>query len=735
MAGEVISAPSIARRDRKPGRVIVRPGEWGPALEKWLESERDQLPLWLPVGLGIGIAAWFALPERIYWICFLVLGCGGATLAFAFDRGGRAARWVAILCLAAVLGCALAWSRSNRVAAPILTRPVVAELSGTIETINRLPAKDALRLWIALDPQEGLPPRVRINLDADKAPKGLAAGAKIAVRARLMPPPPPAIPGAYDFARVAWFWGVGATGKALDAVTITAPPPDNGGFMRWLADRRARLTAHIQSRLAGSEGGVAAAFVTGDTGAITQEDSDAFRQSGLAHLLSISGLHVTAVVAATMLLALRLLALSPWLALRAPLPLIAAGAGALAGIGYTLLSGAEVPTVRSCVAALLVLAGVALGREAMTLRLVAAGALVVLLFRPEAVVGPSFQLSFAAVTAIIAFHEHPGIRAWVMKREEGWPRRILRELGALLATGVLVEVALSPIAAYHFHRAGLYGAFANIVAIPLTTFIVMPLEALALLLDTIGLGAPAWWLTGKALAFLIGLARHVAALPGATATIPSMPEGAFILMVAGGLWMALWRTRARRLGAIAVVCGAAWAVFASPPDLLVTGDGKHLAIRTPDDRLYLLRPRARDYVRDQLAEGSGVQAEALDLDALPGARCNRDLCLAAIQRDGRAWHLLATRSPYFLDTGELQRACAWADIAVSDRRLPGSCLPRWLKLDRPALAATGGAALTLAPPAVRTVIGTDRHPWVVQAQARSSFDQSGRHRRYQNFRR
>jgi competence protein ComEC len=225
MAGEVISAPSIARRDRKPGRVRVRPGDWGRALEKWLESERDQLPLWLPVGLGIGIAAWFALPERIYWICFLVLGCGGATLAFAFDRGGRAARWIAILCLAAVLGCALAWSRSNRVAAPILTRPVVAELSGTIETINRLPAKDALRLWIALDPQEGLPPRVRINLDADKAPKDLAAGAKIAVRARLMPPPPPAIPGAYDFARVAWFWGIGATGKALDMVTITAPPP------------------------------------------------------------------------------------------------------------------------------------------------------------------------------------------------------------------------------------------------------------------------------------------------------------------------------------------------------------------------------------------------------------------------------------------------------------------------------------------------------------------------------
>jgi competence protein ComEC len=695
-------------------------------LESWLESERDQLPLWLPVGLGIGIAAWFALPDRPYWIAFLAIGGGMATLALAFDRGGRGARWLAILCLAAVAGCGLAWARSDRVAAPVLTRPIVVQIGGRIEAVNRLPAREAVRLWLALDPQVGLPPRVRINVDEDKAPAGLVAGARVSVRARLVPPPPPAIPGAYDFARVAWFWGVGATGKALDDVAITAPAPPGGGFMLWLADACARLTAHIEAQLAGSAGGVAAAFVTGDTGAITQEDSDAFRQSGLAHLLSISGLHVTAVVAATMLIALRLLALSPWLALRAPLPLIAAGAGAAAGIGYTLLSGAEVPTVRSCVAALLVLAGIALGREAMTLRLVAAGALVVLLARPEAVVGPSFQLSFAAVTAIIAFHDHPRVRALTLKREEAWPRRLLRELAVLLATGFLVEAALAPIAAFHFHRAGLYGAFANIVAIPLTTFVIMPLEALALLLDMAGLGAPAWWLAGKSLGVLIGLARQVAALPGAVAALPSMPEGAFVLMIAGGLWLALWRTRARRLGVVPLVIGAAWALLTPPPDLLITGDGKHLAIRGDTGALHLLRPRAGDYVRDQLSEGSGVQAAALDLDAMPGARCTRDVCLAAVRRGGHEWHLLATRSPYFLDIEQFAAACRWADIAVSDRRLPRTCAPRWLKLDAPALRKTGGAAIGFAPLRVKTVIGGDRHPWVVLQRDRSGHQMRAR---------
>jgi len=681
-------------------------------IEAWLEAERDQLALWVPVALGAGIAAWFGLPEPHWWTLFLTVALGVGGLALALGIKGRAARAVAIFLLFAGLGCGLAWRRSDTVAAPKLARPVIAAVTGRIVEVDPLPARGKIRLVVALDPGPGLPPKARVNLDQQGAPAGLLPGARIAARVRLEPPPGPPLPGGYDFAEVAWFQGIGATGKAMGAVTVTAPAPPGGGFMRWLAERQLALTAHIQQRLAGSEGGVAAAFVTGDVGAISDDDNNAFRRSGLAHLLSISGLHVTAVVAATMSLVLRLLALSRWLALRANLLLIAAAAGALAGIAYTLLSGAQVPTVRSCVAALLVLGGIALGREAMTLRMVAAGALIVLLFRPEALVGPSFQLSFAAVTAIIAFHEHPGLRALLLKRDEGVGRKLLRELAGLLATGLLVEAALAPIAIYHFHRAGFYGALANIVAIPLTTFVIMPLEALALLFDIAGIGAPFWWLAGKGLAFLLWMARTVSALPGAVASLPSMPMGAFLLMVAGGLWVALWRTRMRRLGIVPFLIGMVWALLTPPPDLLITGDGKHLAVRTPDGALHLLRSRAKDYVRQQFAEGSGVLATALDLDDLPGARCTRDVCVVALNRGGRSWHVLATRSPYRLDLVQFQKACAWADIAVSDRWLPRSCTPRWLKLDTPALAVTSGIAIDLAHADVRTVNGNDHHPWI-----------------------
>jgi competence protein ComEC len=177
----------------------------------------------------------------------------------------------------------------------------------------------------------------------------------------------------------------------------------------------------------------------------------------------------------------------------------------LTGIAYTLLTGAQVPTVRACIAAILVLIGIALGREALSLRLVAVGALIVLLFKPEALAGASFQLSFAAVTTLVALYQLPWFKRHFERREEGVAARLLRALGAMLLTGLAVEIALMPMALYHFHKAGLYGVLANLVAIPLTTFVVMPLEACALLLDAVGLGAPLWVLTGWAIGFLLWL--------------------------------------------------------------------------------------------------------------------------------------------------------------------------------------------------------------------------------------
>ncbi|WP_288411668.1 ComEC/Rec2 family competence protein [uncultured Sphingomonas sp.] len=677
------------------------------AMEALAEAERGQLPLWMPVALGSGIAIWFLLPGQGAWVAFLLLALSVALAGMVLPWGTRTARAVAGAGMLAMLGCALVWWRAERVAAPVLARPVVAAFEGVVERVEPLPAREAVRLTLRPDAASSLPPRIRVNLSEKDVPPGLASGARIALRARLMPPPTAAVPGAYDFARAAWFQGLGATGRGFAPVTVvTAGDPGNAAL-------RDRLTSHILSRVEGSTGGIAAAFVTGDRGAIAEADAEAMRRSGLAHLLSISGLHVTAVVVATMTLVLKLLALFPPLALRVRLPVVAAGAGACAALFYTWLSGADVPTVRSCIAALLVLAALSLGREAITLRMIATGALLVLLVLPESLAGPSFQLSFAAVTAIVALHEHPRIRRWFLARDENIARKAARSLASLLLTGVAVEAALMPIGLYHFHTAGLYGALANIVAIPLTTFVTMPLEAVALLLDMVGLGAPAWWAVERSLALLLWVAHRVASAPGSVAALPAMPDGAFALMVIGGLWIALWRTAWRSWGVVPLLAGAIWALATPAPDLLVTGDGRHLALATEDGGMAILRDRAGDYVRSTLGEGGGVIGDLPPLSEQPGARCSPDLCIARRSAGGRIWTILATRSGYAVPWAELVAACARADIVVSERRLPDKCAPRWLKLDRRMLARTGGVAVTLSTGRVTTVRSGARHPWEV----------------------
>jgi competence protein ComEC len=680
-------------------------------LEALADAERDQLPLWVPVGLGLGIAAWFTLPDAHAWTAFLLAASALALGSAAVAGSTRWARALAIFAATAAIGCGLVWSKSERVAAPRLERARMAEFTAEIESLQRIPAKETVRLVVRPSGPD-LPPKLRINVDAKAAPAELTAGATVLLKAWLMPPPQMAVPGAYDFARVAWFQGIGGTGRALGPVQLTAPAREQGIAAR-IASARQRLADHIGTRLQGGEGGIATALATGDQGGISEEDAEAMRRSGLAHLLSVSGLHLTAVVGAVMLLTLKLLALSPTLALRWRLTLIAAGAGALAGIAYTLLTGAEVPTVRACVAALLILIGIALGREAFTLRLLAVGAMIVLLFWPESLAGPSFQLSFAAITAIVTLHEHPRVKTLLARRDEGIVQKLGRGLLALILTGLAVEIALTPIALYHFHKAGFYGALANIVAIPLTTFIVMPLEALALLFDLAGLGAPFWWLTGKALSLLLALAHATANAPGAVATLPTMPVGAFALMIAGGLWFCLWRTRWRHWGFAPLLAGAIWAFSTPAPDLIITGDGRHLVIRTEPEGYALLRDRAGDYVRDMLAETSGYEGELAALQDIPAAACSPDLCIAELVRAGRRWRILATRSSHFVEWPEMIRVCAEADIVVADRRLPAACTPRWLKADRILLARSGGLSITLGDMlTVRSVADRlGQHPW------------------------
>ena len=698
----------------------------GDAAERFLgEAGFDRAP-WLAVIFVAGILAWFALPHPWQWGLAMGVGFGVALGALAVwplasraDETRANLRLAVIACgLVFACGVAVIWARSALVGAAPIERPMVATIDGLVLEREDQPAEGRLRLTLAMRAASGEAARkVRVNVPLDRftggrIPARLGEGAVVRLRARLMPPAHPMLPGSYDFARAAWFQGLAATGTVIGPVTVLRPAPPSGG----IASLQRAIAEHVRAQVPGSPGAIAAAFASGDRGGITEADAAAMRDAGLTHLLSISGLHVSAVIAAAYFAVMRLLALWPAIALRVRLPVVAAAGGALAGIGYTLLTGAEVPTVRSCVAALLVLGALALGRDALSMRMLALAAGFVLLLWPESAIGPSFQMSFTAVVALIALSNASPVRAFLAPREESWLARQGRNAVMLFVTGVVIELALMPIVLYHFHRAGMYGAIANVVAIPLVTFVAMPLIALGFLADTVGAGAPVWWVVEQALAALLWLAHRTAGLAGAVRLMPQMSGLAAALFSAGGLWLALWSGRARLAGLVPIALGTVLAAAAPVPDVLIAGDGRQVGITVPgpdgERRLLALRDSRSSYTQGNLMELAGVAAEPVPLADWPGARCSSAFCTVRLERGGREWVLLLGRGRDRVEWRDLVAACAEADIVVSERFLPRACRPRWLKADRRHLERSGGLALDLATARITSVADSQgEHGW------------------------
>ena len=522
-------------------------------------------------------------------------------------------------------------------------------------------------------PRALLPKRVRVTVKEDGV---IGPGTPIRFVALLNPPPAPAAPGAFDFARSAYFNGIGGSGLALKTPEVIDLPDPPWRLGLQLAVNRFRwgLTQKIIDSMGQPSGGIAAAMITGHDYSIAQGSTNEMRNAGISHILSISGVHM-AIVGGFVFFAVRLLiACWPWLALRVSGKKWAAAAGLISILAYLVVSGWPPPAQRSAVTATVAFGAILLDRRAISLRGLGLSALIVLLLQPEAVVEPGFQMSYAATAALVALAE-----VWPHARRPintPWVLRLLQKakdwLIAGLAVGLVAGAATAPFAIQHFNRVSLYGLPANLLLEPLSSFVIMPALALGAVLQAFGAGGWLLAVAGWGIDRMLDLAHAAATAPGAMTTVSSAPNIALAAAFIGILWLCLWRGPLRFIGLPLALAVNLWP-RPPAPDVWVAPEGSNAAIMAYGKQL-LLRPDTGLFAAQLWMRRQGYEPPA-GADPRHDAMfaCDRRSCTPLADAPVRL-ALWAGRKPPKDDA--FAQLCASAEVLVLRSALgPGQACP------------------------------------------------------------
>jgi competence protein ComEC len=600
------------------------------ALADRLAAEGERRLLWLPVFFGIGVGIYFVLKVEPPLWPGIVAAIAGIGAVFALRR--HPASYEAALAFTALAaGFALmretAWERG----APMLQRhlgPVA--ITGRIVDIDL--AERGWRVVIAPDPLPGLAaadqPR-RLRLHIPQKSDELNPGDRVSLKGMLYPVPAQILPGGRDFQRELYFTGIGGVGYSFGAAHRVAGAEPAGGWREALRHLRTEMTRRIAAVLPGSTGGVASALITGKRGAVSEEVKQAFRDSGLSHLLAIAGLHLGLVGAFVFFAVRGGLALIPRVALQYPIKKIAAAATLFVLACYLLISGAAIPTERAFVMNGLVFFAIIIDRLRISMRICAIAAAVVLIMDPSVLVGVSFQMSFGAVVALIAVYETYGARLGRLLHGGSLARRVLGYCGGVVVTTIVVTLGTYPFSIYHFHHVALYSPLANVIAVPLSAVWTLPCGVVACLLMPLGLERLALVPMGWGIDLTIWVAQHVSGLPGNVWAMPRLPAAGLVLISFGGLWLCLWHGPWRRWGVVAIVAGIASMGLARLPDIVVADGARFIAVRSPDGHYLVSSGRGENIVRSFFASETGQALEAWPgsgSGAEAGLDCVGELC-------------------------------------------------------------------------------------------------------------
>ncbi len=704
------------------GAAASRAGRSWPGVARWLadqaEAQVDRWTLWTPVAFGLGCAVYFGLSrEPQAWVAWALLPLAMGLLAASRRSAFRPVTLALVLSACAAGGFAVAKLRTETVKAPVAqtgARPQWVE-AWVLDVAP--PGEGGQRLLLAPVsvgdwPARQTPIRLRVTLRPGTPLP--APGQAVRLLAILNPPPPPASPGAYDFARDAYFESVGAVGLALGEPSQTEAPlaPWRLRWAMGVNAARWALTRRIVDALGPETGGLAAAMTTGHEAFIPREQVDNLRAAGLAHIISISGLHM-AIVGGFAFAAARLaIAAWPWLALRVHGKKLSAWVGLAAVGGYLVLSGAPPPAERAAITAAVAFAAILVDRQAISLHALALAAMGVLLLQPEAVTEPGFQMSFAATAALVALAE-----IWprpVKEIDVPWPIRAVQATvtwtGASIAVSFVAGLATGPFAIQHFNRVSTWGLFANLAAAPISSFLMMPGLALGAALTPFGLGQAPLEVAGWSISLINRVAALAAAAPASQIIVPSAPDWTLAASFLGLLFDCLWRGPLRWIG-VPLATVVLWAPRPPAPDVWIAADGAAVAVRDRGEAM-LLRPDVKRFGAELWARRRGLIPSESEVARDARFACDRWSCApgpAAPVRVAAAWNL---RRP--LKAGRLEALCGAADIVVlrNDFR-PEACAAPLVLTGRD-VAAGGSAELYRAPSGWRIVWAQDlrgRRPW------------------------
>jgi competence protein ComEC len=701
----------------------ARAAAWAPDWRAFLvaafvrEIEERRLFLWIPVAAMAGVALNLAADrEPVLWLPGLLALLFGALAWTTRRRRLPFALLVGACALSA--GFLSMGLRTARVAAPVLDHVRIVKLQGFVEEIDfrRIGARLILRVEDSGDMPAGLAPR-RVRVTTREAPD-VAAGDYVALTARLLPPSRAVLPGGYDFSRDAYFSGIGAVGSTLGAIEPAPAPHDAPLTLRFGAaidHARNALAARVDAIIGGDEGAIAAAMVTGKRDFLSSDAKDLIREAGIFHIITISGVQMTLVAGIFFWTTRRLLALSPMLALRYPIKKWAAAIAMIGALAYDLCTGSRVGTERALIMTLIVFGAVLVDRRALTMRNLAFAILSVVALEPEAILSVSFQLSFAAVGALIAVLEARVARAEYsgdpfVANPRGPKRGALslhlvdKPLGVIVAT-LCATAATASFMAYHFHDLSPYVLIGNPLTLTIIEFFAVPGALLGTALYPLGLDAPVWLYVGAGIKFILWVARFIAAAPGSTLHVGAFAPYALPLLGLSVASALIWRSWILRASAIPFALIGLIGAFHGPRyDVLIAPSGDQAALRDADGRLTVLGKRFNAFAVEQWlsADADGREAtQARD----PDPACDRFGCVGALP-EGEALALVEDRMGFEED-------CARAKIVVSPLTAPIGCKAEKV-FDERRLAETGAVGLVFNGDGV--AITTDRaaledRPW------------------------